>query len=280
MEKVRPGQKFKANAETWNSFIDAAEYVKMMRGGMSGEMQRKDSKSGIVLARNATGQTMEQFAAISLGDLIIKPAENDAEFRSNPPVFEAIAVSAGKTLTILQQPLADTECGSAMLVGITPAKLTVSNEAHKFASPGSGTLNSSESGSAQILWKESGTGEKWAVLQLGIAEGYSGYFKVSESGISSGYAVVNDVLLEIAAGTFTLSEGLNFISVNFSLDTSNLPVFDGFLVGSTFPAPESGNLKVLLATAEMSGGAITAIRQQHHGAIYGYIFKTCDEVAP
>lgn len=280
MEKVRPGQSFKVKASTWNSFIDAAEHVKMRRGGMGGEVQRKDTKSGIVVARNATGQTLEQFAAISLGDLIIKPADNEPEFRGNPPVFEAAALAAGKPFAILQRPLENEECGPAMLVGITPAKITVSNEAHKFASPGSGVLNSSNSGLAQILWKEDGTGEKWAVLQLGISEGYSGYFKVSASGISSGCAVVNDALLELPAGTFTAAEGTNFISANFSLDSSNLPVFDGFAASSAFPSPESGKLKILLATVESSNGAISAIRQQHHGAIHGWIFKDCEELEP
>jgi hypothetical protein len=202
---------------------------------------------------------LEQFAAISLGDLVIKPADNEPEFRGNPPVFEAEALAAGKPFAILQRPLENEECGPATLAGITPAKVNVSNETHRFATADAGVLKSSDSGTARILWKEDGTGEKWAALQVGISEGYSGYFKVSASGISSGCAVVNDALLELPAGAFTLSDGMNFITANFSLDTFNSPVFDGFAASSAFPVPESGKLKILLATVESSNGAISAI---------------------
>jgi hypothetical protein len=48
--------------------------------------------------------------------------------------------------------------------------MDVQNEDHRFADVGdevAGHLVSAVSGAAEILWKESGTGVKWAVVRLG-----------------------------------------------------------------------------------------------------------------
>ncbi len=172
MKKVVTGQSFKPKATTWNSFIDAAVYVKQRQAGVTAKTPSRDSKSGVVLVRNATGQELKQFAIVSLGDLIITPSGNEPEFRGNIPVFEAELITdenLEKPYGILQKPLQQSECGPAMLAGITPAKVVIDDENHEFAVPDTNGLKSSKSGLARILWKEPETGEKWAVLLLGGA---------------------------------------------------------------------------------------------------------------
>ncbi len=172
MKKVKAGDSFKPEAKTWNSFIDAALYAKQRQVGMTVKTPSRDTKSGLVLVRNATGQELSQFAAVSLGDLLITPTDNEADFRNNIPVFEAELVTSEnneKPYGILQKPLQQNECGPAMLAGITPVKVVIDDESHEFAKPDENGLKSSNKGLARILWKESDTGEKWAVIHLGGA---------------------------------------------------------------------------------------------------------------
>ena len=172
MKKVTAGQTFRPEAEIWNSFIDAALYAKQRQVGITAKTPSRDTKSGLVLVRNATGQELAQFTVVVIGALIITPTDNEQEFRNNIPVFEAELVTSEnneKPYGILQKPLQQNECGPAMLGGITPAKVNIDDESHEFAEPDENGLKSSTSGLARILWKEPETGEKWAVIHLGGA---------------------------------------------------------------------------------------------------------------
>ena len=70
-------------------------------------------------------------------------------------------------MIVLAEPLAAGAIGLAVLTGATPALVNVSNTNHKFATPAhnvTGNLVSAETGPYRILWRESGSGLKWAVV--------------------------------------------------------------------------------------------------------------------
>ncbi len=72
---------------------------------------------------------------------------------------------------ILAEPLADGEIGRAFAHGVCPVKINVEDESHTFADIEDAQthyLKSGTSGAAQILWAESGTGEVWAIVRLGV----------------------------------------------------------------------------------------------------------------
>ena len=107
--------------------------------------------------------------------------------QERPPVFtptdnvetfkNALAVS-GVTPTadhagafaILLEPIAAGAMGRAIVSGVTPVKVNITNADHRYAEVEAGQagyLASAESGSALLLWKEAGTGEKWALVRMG-----------------------------------------------------------------------------------------------------------------
>ena len=53
MEKVRSGESVTIKASTWNSFIDAANYVKEARQNQRGKGLKSGIQTGIVLVKNA-----------------------------------------------------------------------------------------------------------------------------------------------------------------------------------------------------------------------------------
>ena len=303
MKKVTPGQKFNPQANAWNSFIDAALYVKQRQNDLKVPMPSGASRPIAVMVRNGSDAVMEQFSAVMLGDLLIKPQDNAGDFRGRAPVFEAENISADNLdsqLAILQEPLAVNRCGRALTIGVTPARLTIADNDHKYATVTASGLCSAVSGPCRILWKESEAGEnKWAVLQLGTAgsnDPYNGYFKAvdlsdAEVGIvngaisdellrlidPAGHVVVNDIYTEIDPVTIVLSEGDNFIYLELAIDEGSGTVLSEFKVSATFPEPENLKAKVLIAVALVSDGTITNLAQQQHGVITSYIFKSCTE---
>ena len=209
MKKVSSGEKFKVKANTWNAFIDAANYHKNHQLKLGSESLRSNSKSGIILVSNDSGGLLEQFSPVILDDLIIQldNDEKEQEFKSRVPVFSGKKVSADnkdKPFAILQVPLESEKLGKALLQGITPTKINIGNESHKYAKLDASELVSTSSGVGRILWKESGTGEKWALLQLGGGgsggNNYSGFFRLTAD-------EDNENTIKVVDGSDTLGSG-------------------------------------------------------------------------
>jgi hypothetical protein len=209
VKKVRSGEKFQVKANTWNSFIDVAQYHKNTQLKLGSETLRSNSKTGIILVRNDSGGLLEQFMPVVLDDLIIQPdnAEKEQEFKSRIPVFSGRKVSAenkDKPFAVLQTPLESEKLGKALIQGITPAKVNIGNESHEYAKLDATGMVSASSGIGRILWKESGTGDKWVLLQLGGGgsggNNYSGFFRLTAD-------EDNENSIKVVDGSDTLESG-------------------------------------------------------------------------
>jgi len=201
MEKVRSGQPVVITAATWNSFIDAANFAKDQRQNQFGKGLRSGVGSGIVLIKNAESELRDRFTALVLNDIAVPPSANEDEFTSCPPVFIGQKMTderEGNPYAILLEPIAAGQIGRAMVFGIVPAKVTISDADDQYAVPtpssSAGALQSDSTGVARIVWKAGGTGSQWCLLQLGGAGGGSGGDKaymcqVNGGSQSAGYSV-------------------------------------------------------------------------------------------
>ena len=162
MNKVQTGDPIQIKAATWNSFIDAAEYVKNLQSDQRGGALSNGNYSGVVLLKNGESTLFPRFSAMAITDVLIRPDANEPEFTGKCPAFlgRKVPVDAGKI-------------GRALLLGIVPAKVSILDPEHKFAEPmignASGAMQSAENGVARILWKAGNTGTQWCMLQLGGA---------------------------------------------------------------------------------------------------------------
>ena len=177
LKKVSSGDPFEPTADTWNSFVIAAQYVQQRQINITSSVRGRDTKPGIVLIRNKSGEDCFQFAALGIDDVIIKPGgTGHQEFRNRTLTFDCkklCDIDQAKRhemrFVILQEPIPQDKCGRAMISGTTPAVLDVKDEKHDYAWPiadNSALLETAVFGVCRILWKESGTGEKWAVVQF------------------------------------------------------------------------------------------------------------------
>lgn len=195
MEKVRSGEELVIRASTWNAFVDAANWVKEQRLNRGGKGIRSGAGVGIVFVKNGESEPRERFTALVLTDISVTPETNEDEFLSCPSVFlgqKMTEAREGMPYAILLEPIEPGEIGRAMVLGIVPAMVTVQDSSDPYAEPvpnsSTGALRSSATGVARILWKASGSGTQWALLQLGGAGGGSGGEKAYMCKIRGGRA--------------------------------------------------------------------------------------------
>jgi hypothetical protein len=182
LKKVASGQSFRPRADDWNAFVDAALDCRQRRNSFGARSMLGTYRQGIVLVRNKTGADQDQFSALWIDDLAVRPDDPDGEqrFRTAGPVVDvklfADIAAANRhecRYVVLQEPLKDGKVGHAMLFGVSPAKLDIPVEAHDYADPNpalSAKLRTGWSGSCRILWKQTGIGEKWALVHFPVSD--------------------------------------------------------------------------------------------------------------
>lgn len=180
LKKVAKGQAFAPKADTWNAFIDAAQFVRQRQTGMISDIMPGGGLSGIVLIRNASGEDQNQLAILGIDDLAIQPEseESTQRFRTERPVFDCKKIGDIDSakhhemrFVIIQEPIKNSKCGRAMIAGLSPIRLDVKDEQHEYASPllsDTTKLQTACDGPCRIVWKETGTGEKWGLASFPI----------------------------------------------------------------------------------------------------------------
>jgi hypothetical protein len=171
--RVSSGSPIKPTAAEWNAVLDAAE---------AHDRARFDSTlpAGIVIrdrdrirVKNGTNVDMPRGHCVKLLDPIIPPTTNLEEFLANP-TLEANTPDANSRgqWAVLAEPIPALLYGWAWVAGIHAAQVRVLDPSHLYvdAIPATGStiyLATDTAGSARILWRESGTGTRWALLRLG-----------------------------------------------------------------------------------------------------------------
>jgi len=170
LKKVQSGSPLVIPAQTFNAFIDAARDFQERQLGQS-RTGVPDSIGDLVLIKNASGADRDRFNILGIDGIVISPTDNLSEFQ-NRPALSCVAPTEDHAdkFVILAEPVKDGCIGRAWATGTCVCRVYVHKEEHTcaYANVGIiGRLKSSSTGSARILWKESGTGLKWAVVRLG-----------------------------------------------------------------------------------------------------------------
>ena len=172
LKKVLPGQELAIPAEAYNAFVDAAMACRGNRSLGTSVSTPGGLSSSVIKVKNNTAGALDRFAAVGLESLAITPSGSLQNFQ-NTPVFNVVAPGSATYLgkfAVLQEPLPAAYIGDAIVSGVTVAQITVNHASHDRADvnpSGGAALVSAFYGAAEILYVESGTGAKWAVLRLG-----------------------------------------------------------------------------------------------------------------
>jgi hypothetical protein len=100
----------------------------------------------------------------------VASASGRSQFLTVPVVLLGGLQDSTRAWGVAVEPIRPGGVGKVAISGVVQAKINVVNTAHEYVT-GRGSLKTSTSGDALILWKESGTGEgKWALLRIGTMQ--------------------------------------------------------------------------------------------------------------
>jgi len=128
-----------------------------------------------IRVQNDSGGTRARFSVMRIASPLINYDENSVEFKSNPSAHVDLpgATTDLDVIAILNEPLEDQKFGRAIIAGIAPVQINVAGGTEagwKWADVVSGNADhmtmAEKCGPARVLWKQSGTGVKWALVYL------------------------------------------------------------------------------------------------------------------
>ena len=202
--KVRPGEKIQIPAEAYNTFIDAALDYKRHKREEGGGPFQPPMGAILVKVKNESGSDRQRFDVLAIEEPIITPTDNLTEFQAEPtfrgvtPQVDEAEAPHRSRFAILWEPVPQDQIASrACIAGVTIARVNVVDESHEYADVAHGTcgyLESKPVGGAQILWKEAGTGIRWAVVRLGPVATDICRFRLNEQLFRCGRAVAEKII--------------------------------------------------------------------------------------
>lgn len=169
---VKRGDPLVIKASDWNAMLGLAGSAKLRQ---SVQLQSRSTFSGasgvVVPVKNATGSTVSRYHAIGIGSPLFEHSDNAQTFL-NQLSFSGAATSSSYLgrFAVAQETIPDGKIGACLIDGITAAEITVGHATHDRVdvdTEGGSKLVSGYYGAGEILYKESGTGTKWALIRVG-----------------------------------------------------------------------------------------------------------------
>lgn len=146
-------------------FDDAGQFARQQFG---------HNDPNTILVKNGSGGARERFDILAFNGTVFDPAEAESQYTNRPVLtghVQTYPADIGNWCVLLK-PLASNKIGPAVVGGWVPHKIQVKNASHKYAELASSggddqyRLISSNFGGARILNKQTGTGDKWAVIDI------------------------------------------------------------------------------------------------------------------
>ena len=168
--KVRAGDPLDIPAPVYNEMLDALAWVRTQTPGGGGS-GTAPLLPGMIYVRNDSGAGRGRFEVLGLRDVAITPSANLTQFLAGPiltGVVPAADTDKGK-FAVAVEPIAPGKLGRAWVSGVCLCRVNIvsANDKNADVTDGDATQLTSGDGIAQILWSETGTGTKWALVRLG-----------------------------------------------------------------------------------------------------------------
>lgn len=167
MRHVQDGDPLAIPARTWNEVLDLLE-----RGRGPGPGPASMFLNTVrCLVKNNTGADLPRFGVVGIGDPLILPSDNEAEFLKHMAFSGELAENGDFDLKwgLTVAPIINQEIGVVIVQGLAFCKIDTdgATEAGPADDGDVEALTSSSCGLARVLWRESGSGNKWAIVCLG-----------------------------------------------------------------------------------------------------------------
>jgi len=170
LKHVQPGDPLNIPAATFNSMIDAAAGHRARAHDVRQVPQPSVPHNTVLLVRNSSGAHRDHCEVLGIDGVLVSPSDNQDEFEQRFALdgVTPTADHAGK-FVVLAEPIPSGELGRAFAAGVCPVKIDVTDTDHAYADVKAGDaaqLASGATGAACILYRQDGTGTKWAVVRI------------------------------------------------------------------------------------------------------------------
>lgn len=158
-------------ADTWNAFVDTANgFRSVVNVGPGATGTPREKPAATILVRNDSALQRDRGEILAIGEPLVLPSVNSRTFAQRIG-FSGNVPSAsdhGK-FAILEEPIAPGKLGFAVIAGVVATTVEISHDwlTRADITPGfASKLTAKPNGTAEILWIESGTGTKNALVRL------------------------------------------------------------------------------------------------------------------
>lgn len=172
--KVSPGQRLSISAAWYNAVTDLLLQSGLLEGGVGPSSVASFAGRLIVRVKNTGSVEIDRFKACCITGSLFEPATQSIE-QPLVNLMTLTCLGAGETtervpqIALALETIQPGKIGRASLIGTCPAIISVGNALHDSCdvTPGTEELVSTFGGPIPILYKESGTGTKTAIVLLG-----------------------------------------------------------------------------------------------------------------
>lgn len=166
--RATAGQPFIPSASTWNQLVAGLESGR----GNGAAPARGFRQTVTCLVRNLTGAVIPRFGVVGLGDPLLDPDDNEAEFLRQIIFGAELATGGDYELKwgLALAPIAANAIGEIVIQGLSYCLLDADDTVETAGPASDGdveALVAADCGLARVLWRQSGTGPTWAIVCLG-----------------------------------------------------------------------------------------------------------------
>ena len=196
-QTVQAGERIGISAGTWNAMLEAAKSHEQRKFNVTSESDPLLRQADICKVLSEAATNLPRFAVVGIEGPLISPADNLTEFQSRAAFRVGVPTSAsvGK-FAILTEPIPAGRIGRAWVSGVCPAQVFVTDGSHQYCDAAEGATTALKSdcfGSARILWRELGTGLRWALIRLGNRDDSGRHFRFELLGSLAGGAAMAEL---------------------------------------------------------------------------------------
>jgi len=164
-------------ATTANAWTEAARQARKSArtgAGVSGYRQRPGALE--ITVQNDTGADLDVRDVVQVSYPLLSPTVYVGDLQREPALLGIVPTSANGTPAVLIEPIPDGTTGRAVIMGVAHVVVDITDAAHTSAVikvGETGYMNSAAAGAgtATILWRETGTGQKLCCVLLCCADG-------------------------------------------------------------------------------------------------------------
>lgn len=156
------------SASTWNAFVDLLTAVGPDLNAYGSALS--NGSRVIVQVKNDTTSPLSPYHVVGLANPVVAPTVNLTTFQQSICFSARVPNKADSDqFAICAAAIPIGEIGPAVLAGVVPVQIEMAQSWHRAAKSIDGDrtkLRSTSGGGARILWVQSGTGLKWALVQF------------------------------------------------------------------------------------------------------------------